>query len=378
MKKIKELKRIKLLFLLPIALLLILICKWIPCISEYLFARGIYKMITVPIGAVSSIFPFSIAEILAVMSLPSAVIIMVLFIRNIIKSKGERKYVLMKGILNILCFISTAVFLFVIMCGTNYYRYEFEYFMPYDIREYSEDELKELCYYLKDRVEEEKNNIIKEHPEFISETKAVVYTKEFCEFADDCDKTMEELAKKHNALKFSGGTVKNVYFSRYMSYGGIVGIYIPFTVESNVNTDVADYNHPADALHELAHMRGFMREDEANFISYLACRDSNDSYFRYSGYMLAFIHATNALYDYDADEYFEIFDSLSDEVCADLNYENKYWDELKEDEIAQQVEDVVTKVNDTYLKINGEEDGVRSYGMMVDLLIADYLYSNGN
>ena len=35
------------------------------------------------------------------------------------------------------------------------------------------------------------------------------------------------------------------------------------------------------------HLKGFMREDEANFIAYLACRASDSAAFRYSGAMLA-------------------------------------------------------------------------------------------
>ena len=33
---------------------------------------------------------------------------------------------------------------------------------------------------------------------------------------------------------------------------------------------------------------------------------------------------------------------------------------------------VADKINDTYLKLHGEEDGVQSYGRMVDLLLAVY------
>ena len=38
-------------------------------------------------------------------------------------------------------------------------------------------------------------------------------------------------------------------------------------------------------LHEFAHLKGFMQEDEANLIGYLACINSDDAFFRYSGYM---------------------------------------------------------------------------------------------
>jgi hypothetical protein len=37
------------------------------------------------------------------------------------------------------------------------------------------------------------------------------------------------------------------------------------------------------------------------------------------------------------------------------------------------VQDAATKVNDTYLKAFGQEEGVQSYGKAADLLIAWYL-----
>ena len=40
-------------------------------------------------------------------------------------------------------------------------------------------------------------------------------------------------------------------------------------------------------------------------------------------------------------------------------------------------EDAKETVNDTYLKANGQTDGVRSYGRMVDLLLAYYRANDG-
>jgi hypothetical protein len=36
------------------------------------------------------------------------------------------------------------------------------------------------------------------------------------------------------------------------------------------------------------------------------------------------------------------------------------------------VEEAASNLNDNYLKFNGQEDGVQSYGAMVDLLLAYY------
>ena len=61
-----------------------------------------------------------------------------------------------------------------------------------------------------------------------------------------------------------------------MSYLGIGGIFIPFTCEANVNATLPDWEIPFTSAHELAHQRGFAREDEANYVGYLACRAHPD------------------------------------------------------------------------------------------------------
>lgn len=118
--------------------------------------------------------------------------------------------------------------------------------------------------------------------------------------------------------------------------------------------------------HELSHLRGFMREDEANFLAYLACKSSTDLDFQYSGYMMAFIYATNALYDVDSETYSQIFNELDPGVLRDISYQNSYWKQFE-----GPAADVATSINNSYLQANQQEDGVRSYGRMVDLLLAE-------
>ena len=44
-----------------------------------------------------------------------------------------------------------------------------------------------------------------------------------------------------------------------------------------------------------------------------------------------------------------------------------YWDKYE-----GKVAEVADKVNDNYLKANGQSDGIKSYGRMVDLMVAYY------
>lgn len=151
-----------------------------------------------------------------------------------------------------------------------------------------------------------------------------------------------------------------------MSCGDITGMYFAFTVESNINTLPPFYTIPATMGHELAHQCGYMREDEANFIAYLACKQSGDALIRYSGYSLAYSYALSALAQTDEDAARAVSAQLSDEVRADRMESMGFWAEYEGPfrTFAQQA-------NDAYLKANSQLDGTQSYGRMVDLLLAE-------
>ena len=123
---------------------------------------------------------------------------------------------------------------------------------------------------------------------------------------------------------------------------------------------------PWTMAHELAHQCGFMREDEANFIAYLACKESDDALMRYSGYLLAYDNAVSALRKVDPEAASAIGSGLSAAVRRDLAQRAEHWAQYE-----GPVQDVSNAANDTYLKANNQADGMRSYGRMVDLLLAE-------
>ena len=153
-----------------------------------------------------------------------------------------------------------------------------------------------------------------------------------------------------------------------LSIQNLTGVYSPFTVEANYNSGMTDYNIPFTACHELSHLRGFMQEEEANFIAYLACSRSDNVQFRYSGNLLGWIYCMSVLHNVDYDAWEEVRQTLAPEVEPDLAANREYWARYD-----GAVAEVSNKVNDTYLKANGQDDGVKSYDRMVDLIVAYYL-----
>ena len=372
MKDVLKLKRKRLLLLLPIAVVIIIICRVSPFIAEYVFGRFIYRIIAIIVGAITRWFPFSIAEITIYILCLALLVVPIVFMVHLIKGKGRRKEIFLKGLLNTFCFASVFIFLFVVMCGTNYYRYSFKDYLNYDIKESEKEELYELCLYLADKVNIARGDITSEYDDGVMK----LSYKGVGEFFDVASDIMSDFADDYPAIKWSTGAAKPVLASSYMSYTDIVGIFIPFTMEANVNIDVIDYNQPFDILHELAHLRGIMPEDEANYVAYLACVTSEKADFVYSGYMMAFVLASNKLYDEDKDLYYEARKLLSDDVELDLIANREYWKQY-ETPVGEVVSNISTQVNNTYLQINGQEEGVKSYGMMVDLLLAEFRTMRG-
>jgi len=75
--------------------------------------------------------------------------------------------------------------------------------------------------------------------------------------------------------------------SLVMNYLGLAGFYFPWTGEANFNRQMPLLEAVHAMAHEKAHQLGFAREDEANFIGFLACVQSETDFARYSGYFFA-------------------------------------------------------------------------------------------
>ena len=111
---------------------------------------------------------------------------------------------------------------------------------------------------------------------------------------------------------------------------------------------------------------GISFEDDANFACYLACINNPDNFYKYSGYYFAMRYVGNALYSDDKDLYASSSKLISDAVLADMNEVYDFWTKYENKSAAK----IVDNLNEAYLKSNNQPDGVKSYGKVVDLIIA--------
>ena len=176
-----------------------------------------------------------------------------------------------------------------------------------------------------------------------------------------------DVSHTHTFLPHAAARVKPILLSGVMSYTHVTGIYSFFTGEANLNVRFPDYTLPATAAHELAHQRGIAREDEASFLAFLVCTESDDPYVRYSGYMMAYEYVSGALWRADSTLYYKAITKLSNEVRGELAAYGRFFEKY-ENSVAGNIS---SSINDSYLQSQGTP-GVKSYGMVVDLVVAYY------
>lgn len=363
LKRTIRLKRMWMLLLLPIAIISLEISKHSTFVAEEIFASRIFKVYSQIISSITGLVPFSIAEwaiVFGTILIPAAIIFWVL---RIIKNNDRRWDIFFKGILDMLCIACLAVMILVLGCSINYYREPFSSFANLEVRDSSKEELQGLCYELAADAVNYRSQINSENEDGIYELSMSVR-----ELSGLCRSAYDTLSVEYPILGGLYPRTKSVFFSRQMSMAEFTGMYVPFTMEANINTDASDYSIASTMCHELAHLRGFIREDEANYIAYIACMASDNAEVKYSGSMEALIYAGNALYAKDAELYWEVRATYSEEVVADLAANSAYWAQFHDTKISNTAD----TINDTYLKANDQEDGVASYGRMVDLLLAAY------
>lgn len=184
-------------------------------------------------------------------------------------------------------------------------------------------------------------------------------------------RAMEKLGERYRRLSGHYPFPKPILNTWLLSVQQTTGVYSPFTVEANYNRDIAYYDIPFTICHELSHLRGYMQEEEANFIGVLATIGADDLYFNYSGYVSAWVYAGNALARIDSTAFATLYARINARTRQDMLYNNAYWKQF-EGKPAEAHE----QLNDAYLKIQGQATGVRSYGHVTDLML-EYFAKNG-
>ncbi len=185
---------------------------------------------------------------------------------------------------------------------------------------------------------------------------------------------MAELAETDPILKGYYSIPKPLHASGLLCQQDMCGYYFPFTMEANYNTLMTEINNPFTMCHELSHTKGYIREDEANYVACLACLKADDPFFTYSGIL--------GVLNYVESDFIKacggrgLIYKMHPSIASKVKKDNVFITEETRDQVEKKAivsSDTVRKATDTYintaLNINGIESGKVSYSEVVGLLL---------
>lgn len=310
------------------------------------------------LSKITGIFPFSIWDILMVL------LFMLAIISLIISVKRRKIFIWFSNsflVVSLLCFMAVYGWML------NHYAPALSTYLGLEVTEYSVDQLDETCEYYLLKAAEFSGKMERDNEYHLKEYDV----KEIGELSGKAYRNIED---EHPIFK--GSDVRVKYFSLigdYLLYNDIVGMFMPLNGEASVCHHSASVQLPFYMCHEAAHRLAIASEQEANFAAFMACISNEDIRFKYSGYYMAFSYCFSSLYKADPERALDLYEKYKEDrnvllLRLDRSDVSKLYEKYQ-----SKLSDVSDQINDTYLKTFSHEEGIRSYGMVTDYLIAYYL-----
>lgn len=325
---------------------------------EAVYSRAVYPFLTKIFAPIYSLFSFSVAEFLLYGLFAAVLFFLGYLLRALFRPQGAKLFSFLRRLLCLLIAASTFVTCFVFGWGLNYARNTVAQSMGLSVQRSTVAELTNVCESLAARANTLRQDVKEDETGCftLSTTVEDVFSQVPALYDAHAEDFMNLCAKTD---------IKSPFGSKLLSYTETTGIFSPFTYECHVNTDMPDLFLPVTAAHEYAHLQGFAREDEANFIGWYVSRNAENADFAYSAVTLALMQALNKLAVEDYDAFVRIRTSLCVGIDRDWAQHSAYWEPYE-----TAFSEKTSQVYHSYLQANGITDGVKSYGRMLDLILA--------
>lgn len=336
---------VKTIILLVLAVLIIVLStlKNNPVVCEW-FSRNIQRWYLFGMGKLTSNIPFSIMEIVTLVLIILTIILLVSIIKSLIKL---RLFKALSKVLSIVIISASVFLLFNVSMALGYNR------APLDIELYSG--------------EIDKNQFKQKIQYFLDDFNDISDTLEYTEEGEVV--SPYDIKELSELLKVEYSKLTSDYYMEYTvnlkpmlssfiyREFQITGITFGITGEANINTKNTNGQIPFAGVHEIAHTKGVLREEDADLLSANLLLRSDNPFLRYSAYLATFTRLLDlANYIDEENCYQTLLSSLSPNIRKNYSYINNYWS--KHDLLGK----VGDFINDLYLKFNGEQEGSRSYG----------------
>jgi hypothetical protein len=339
-------------------LVLALAIRWFaaaPSRVESVYSLGVYPWIGRASRSLTGILPFSLGDLLY-MLLGAWLLWSVVGIARRLSKNGWRSLHPWK---TVAIWLVVYVF-FNLFWGLNYNRLGISHQLELEVEEPRSGELSVLCQALLDQTNR--------YARFGQPSDTVSHQR----IRASARAAYHALGDSLPFLRYAPSSVKGSLFGVLGNYLGYTGYFNPLTGEAQVNEHVPRFLSGFVTCHEIAHQLGYAKENEANFVGFLAARASSDSLLRYSAYFDMFLYANRQLYLEDSTQamkFLRALDPIAQRDLADLRAFRVRYHTV--------VEDWVDQFYHQYLMMNQQPEGRKSYGRVVLWLLAQYRKDGG-
>ena len=307
------------------------------------------------LAAISSIFPFTLWQVLAIL----LVLVFLLSLALVIwKKKSIIRYIgWVLAIVSLGWCAHTAIY------GLNFYASSLSQDLRLESRELTQADLENALIYFRDQANALADTLPRD------DNGDLLY--------DDFDTLAHKAGNGYQNLKMAGYAVfsgsvlppKRLMWAGLYTSMGICGVSMALTGEASVNPSIPNMSIPFVMCHEMAHRMCIALEDDANFAAFLSCRANGDPQFLYSAYYMAYRYCYNALYKADRTVLKEIHAGAGELFRRDL----KTYDEFFAREKNTAATTVANTANNAYIQASGDKQGTASYGAVATQLVTWYL-----
>lgn len=325
-----------------------------PVIVENYYSTGIYPPVSTILKYLFGWLPFSIGDIIYGVLVIWALIKTGKIIKKISRKEYTRTYLKTR----VYPFTVTLLLIYIsfnILWGINYNRKGITYQLGIKTEKYTTAELILIDSLLVTKVNESKTALVRQDQKYMTTSEIFATVK----------KAYDNISKQYPWLSYQPQSAKASLWGWAGNYMGFIGYYNPFTGEAQLNTTVPKFIQPFTACHEIAHQLGYAKENEANFVGYLAASSSTDTLLHYSTYLDLYLYAQKNLYIADSGQAKHFSKQLLPQVKDDLK-------ELRAFNEAHQspLEPLFKWLYEKYLENNEQPSGLLTYDEVTGFLIA--------
>lgn len=334
--------------------------KWLSFYPEWVeknYSQGVYPVISKIQRLLFGWIPFSIGDIFYAFLILVVLYKTFQFLRLLFRKKITRSYFI-AGLQQLIFFFLFLYVVFNLFWGLNYNRSGIAAQLKLEVKPYTITDLDTLTTILESRLNQYADSVDLSKRKSLNRKKYLFH---------ESFEAYKSTALQFPFLKYTDLSVKPSIYSYIGNYLGFQGYYNPFSGEGQVNTTVPTFLEPFVATHEMAHQIGYAKENEANFVAFLACRSYPSNEFQYSLYFNMYLYAIGELYQRDSVKAKQSQEKLNPQVINDIKELRAFYKQYK-----NPIEPVIMWFYGHYLKANNQPAGKLTYDEVVLWLIAYY------